>query len=1009
MNGRGEFQVRLDVIGNNLGELLQTQRGMKAVREEANSLSQALKTGFGIDIAGRINSGLAAVPGIFSGAINRGVQFNATLEQARLGIAAVLKQFDQTGSIKTFDDAIRRSGDAIEILKQKAKESPATFEQLVQTFQAIAGPALAANISIGDTVDLIVNMSQALAGLGIQSSQILQETRALLTGNINADAAAAKILGITSGDINKAKQQGQLYEFLSGKISAFAEAGARGANTLTTASSNLEDALTDLLATATKPIFERLTEGVLDLNEVLAQPESVEALRSLGIQIADLVAAGADLTIFATQNADVLLLLAQAAAAAGLAFIAIKIRDLLVGLGSSARAWLATRLAIEAETVAITRNTSALAANQVLRAELAARPRNFAKGATFFGGLFGAASIATLVLGQQIIAKLEADALARLEREDATATALAKQDAALRKQVATANSLAALAKVRADAEKELKEIDRDQIGIAQLMASDNTAGSSAGYLAELEQLERRRRALQQAVAIIDKRGPNIVASNQDAEKLAELTERQEKAYAAATARAVDLEQRVKALRSEQFMASAGPEGQLFHLNRQLQEINAAYDKQVASAQELPDAEKRTVILKDLQLQADEKRIPLLAGIAVLQKKIGEETEKAAEDATKAADEERKKAAALQDGLAALRLAAVELDRTRIEQNPFLTGAQKRELLAPSLAQENQELTENIALLKARIESGTLDAEGLIATERRLLDLQEQQVGVQMQQLTTGFGGEFQAELTAWLDSFGSNAQQVAGILTGTVGAAIDGISTNLAGAILGTQSWGEAWDNLKLQVAQTFLTMLIRYAATRAAMFVIDRTFGTAAAGAAAAEAMGLATAWAPAAVAASIATLGGAAGVGTAAYLSGVISGTAATVGLSAAGGVGAVAAAEGGLIRGPGTATSDSIPARLSNGEFVVRAAAVDRYGADLFAAFNGLQVGDAGLPVSAGVRGPASAGGGGSVAMPNLPNTTVIVIPDEREATRIARHSAARGDIVRIVREDRDQIFR
>jgi hypothetical protein len=40
-------------------------------------------------------------------------------------------------------------------------------------------------------------------------------------------------------------------------------------------------------------------------------------------------------------------------------------------------------------------------------------------------------------------------------------------------------------------------------------------------------------------------------------------------------------------------------------------------------------------------------------------------------------------------------------------------------------------------------------------------------------------------------------------------------------------------------------------------------------------------------------------------------------------------VTAAGGGLIRGPGTGTSDSIPARLSNGEYVVRAAVVRRPG--------------------------------------------------------------------------------
>jgi hypothetical protein len=37
----------------------------------------------------------------------------------------------------------------------------------------------------------------------------------------------------------------------------------------------------------------------------------------------------------------------------------------------------------------------------------------------------------------------------------------------------------------------------------------------------------------------------------------------------------------------------------------------------------------------------------------------------------------------------------------------------------------------------------------------------------------------------------------------------------------------------------------------------------------------------------------------------------------------------AEGGVVSGPGTGTSDSIPARLSRGEFVVRAAVVERPG--------------------------------------------------------------------------------
>ena len=45
----------------------------------------------------------------------------------------------------------------------------------------------------------------------------------------------------------------------------------------------------------------------------------------------------------------------------------------------------------------------------------------------------------------------------------------------------------------------------------------------------------------------------------------------------------------------------------------------------------------------------------------------------------------------------------------------------------------------------------------------------------------------------------------------------------------------------------------------------------------------------------------------------------------------------ATGGYITGPGTGTSDSIPARLSNGEFVIRSEAVKRYGTNFLNAVN------------------------------------------------------------------------
>jgi TP901 family phage tail tape measure protein len=62
---------------------------------------------------------------------------------------------------------------------------------------------------------------------------------------------------------------------------------------------------------------------------------------------------------------------------------------------------------------------------------------------------------------------------------------------------------------------------------------------------------------------------------------------------------------------------------------------------------------------------------------------------------------------------------------------------------------------------------------------------------------------------------------------------------------------------------------------------------------------------------------------------------------GESGGGGGGITSAASGGFISGEGTSTSDSIAARLSNGEFVMRAAAVRKFGVGFFDNLNSLQM--------------------------------------------------------------------
>lgn len=152
-------------------------------------------------------AGIGGLGYLFTNAIRSGIRFNAALQDATLGIAAIQKQFNPE-RFKNFSDAVNVAASAVDLLKDKATKSPASFQQLVTAFQGVTGAATSAGVSLKQQVDLVVLMSQALAGLGIRSEQILQESRALITGNINEDAMAARILGITKADIEQAKQRG---------------------------------------------------------------------------------------------------------------------------------------------------------------------------------------------------------------------------------------------------------------------------------------------------------------------------------------------------------------------------------------------------------------------------------------------------------------------------------------------------------------------------------------------------------------------------------------------------------------------------------------------------------------------------------------------------------------------------------------------------------------------------------------------------------------------------------
>lgn len=237
---------------------------------------------------------------------------------------------------------------------------------------------------------------------------------------------------------------------------------------------------------------------------------------------------------------------------------------------------------------------------------------------------------------------------------------------------------------------------------------------------------------------------------------------------------------------------------------------------------------------------------------------------------------------------------------------------------------NLEVQTNNRLLQLQTELANATDEKQRASLQGQIDATNEFLPTQLAAMQKGWAQMDQAMLnpingwTAAVQNFGNQARDIAGQTQSIFSSAFNTISTDITSAIMdGTLSFSTLGDIGKA-VLQQIVAGFIKMGVQMALNAALNATLGTAAAGQSMILAGTTATAWAPAAAMASLATLGA----------NSVPAATALTSTTALASSLAVIPGfATGGYVSGAGTGTSDSIPARLSNGEFVVNAQATKR----------------------------------------------------------------------------------
>jgi hypothetical protein len=277
------LQRSLAPIANSNQQIIRTSPPAAAGVQQVGNAS-----GTSAQLLAALERRLLAVAAAFEGFrafkefVATGFDFNRTVQGATLGIATLITA---QSNLRTSDGRLLEGTEALAAAQALSAEqvrqlriagiqTAATTQELINAFNQGIASGLRYGLTLDQIRTITIGISQAATALQLPMNQLNEEIRDLVAGNISArNTRIATALGISNEDIRKARETGQLANFIIDRLKAFNVAGKEVALTFDGVTSNIREAVQTFAGDATKPLFEsfrknaqRALEGVFDLD-----------------------------------------------------------------------------------------------------------------------------------------------------------------------------------------------------------------------------------------------------------------------------------------------------------------------------------------------------------------------------------------------------------------------------------------------------------------------------------------------------------------------------------------------------------------------------------------------------------------------------------------------------------------------------------------------------------------------------------------------------------------------
>jgi hypothetical protein len=310
----------------------------------------------------------------------------------------------------------------------------------------------------------------------------------------------------------------------------------------------------------------------------------------------------------------------------------------------------------------------------------------------------------------------------------------------------------------------------------------------------------------------------------------------------------------------------------------------------------------------------------------------------------------------------------------------LSRVEKKEALNQKIREEQALVLQLIAYYRALSTDDKETTEvQLMALERlRVLEEARLESARELRKLyDDGFVATLRRGIVELSDAWENLAESTARTALEGIKSAVQGVGDAIMGAIDGTRTWGQVFGQIAKQIIANLIQVVIQWIAQMTIVKALQTAFSTQQK----TDAATRAAAEAPGAALAATSSYGAAAIIGAAA-LTAILA-----LALSQA-------FATGGLVQGQGGPMSDNVIARVSPGEYVLRAAAVDHYGLGMVDAMNNLAL-----------TKPALAGESGGTAAPA--QVHIVQVYNEQDLLRVLQSKMGEQIVVTHIKNNKNEV--